>query len=158
MGGGSIISGGCGLCADPNDCVKNSMQSWYIFHYLFVFLKLSTVSRVLILRKKMKQIGAWNHNLHRRRPHELEKSLVAVSSRKPHDGSVLEGPSRVLEGAHLICRPGSCRVVEVVRQEGVDQEGGWGPRGGCYTLGGQVWSLTNFLHNLGSLKKMDPLS
>ena len=120
------------------------MQSWYIFHYLFVFLKLSTVSRVLILRKKMKQIGAWNHNLHRRRPHELEKSLVAVSSRKPHDGSVLEGPSRVLEGAHLICRPGSCRVVEVVRQEGVDQEGGWGPRGGCYTLGGQVWSLTNF--------------
>ena len=60
----------------------------------------------------------------RRRPHELEKSLVAVSSRKPHDGSVLEGPSRVLEGAHLICRPGSCRVVEVVRQEGVDQEGG----------------------------------
>ena len=112
------------------------------------------------------QFASW------RRPHELEKSLFAVSSRKPLGsvGSAAVGStsigsasvgeaSRVLEGAHLICRPSSCRVVEVVRQEGVDQEGGRGPRGRCYTSGGQVWSLTNFFHNfLGSLKKMDPLS
>ena len=128
------------------------------FSLSLCFFKVKHSLESVNFKEKMKQIGAWNHNLHRRRPHELEKSLVAVSSRKPHDGSVLEGPSRVLEGAHLICRPGSCRVVEVVRQEGVDQEGGWGPRGGCYTLGGQVWSLTNIHHNLGSLKKMDPLS
>ena len=138
MGGGSIISGGCGLFADPNECVKNSMQSWYIFIILFV-LKLSTVSRVLMLKKKMKQIGAWNHNLYRqRRPHELES--LAVSSWKPH-GSV--EASRVLEGAHFVCCPGCRRVVEVVRQERVDQEGGRGSRGRCYWLT-QVWSLTHF--------------
>ena len=116
------------------------------FSLSLCFLKLSTVSRVLILRGKNETNWVLKSQFaSRRRPHELEKSLVAVSSRKPHGsvGSAAVGStsigsasvgeaSRVLEGAHLICRPSSCRVVEVVRQEGVDQEGGRGPRGRSY--------------------------